>query len=454
MSGGATTSTASTDGQEFCLRWNNHQTTIVSILEQQFRNEAFVDVTLAVEGLALRAHKMVLCACSPYFSALLSNTPDKHPIVILRDVGYKDMRALLDFMYRGEVSVSQDCLDRLLKVAESLRIRGLADVSEQNLKASQGGSRSRGLAQEILQTTQQHLQTHPASAASPLSMPLRSSPTNLGGPFQGLHVIAEAAASKRPLLASVGAGGSVASLNLSSSSGVVSPSTPGSPSAMAGARKRRGRPRTVSSPTASSTPLAAPASPPAESEESRDKCEFSSVENLSMSAGSFEKEYGESMEKRPKMKQEPEDLSDTGVVVKTEPEDSSSITEGSTPSSVLGEGSRLRLASSSSATFSDSGEGSEASGIGPPPYKCPYCPKEFLESKAYLRHRDRTHASISRPCPDCDATFKRTDHLSRHMRTVHSHACPVCQETLSGQLAFETHLSALHSLPQPKPPQP
>jgi Cys2His2 zinc finger developmental/cell cycle regulator len=107
IGGAATTPTTPTtippfaaDGQEFCLRWNNHQATIVSILEQQFRNEAFVDVTLAVEGLALRAHKMVLCACSPYFSALLSNTPDKHPIVILRDVGYKDMRALLDFMYR------------------------------------------------------------------------------------------------------------------------------------------------------------------------------------------------------------------------------------------------------------------------------------------------------------------------------------------------------------------
>ena len=107
MLGGAATAPSAqtnpsmpTDGQEFCLRWNNHQATIVSILEQQFRNETFVDVTLAVEGLALRAHKMVLCACSPYFSALLSNTPDKHPIVILRDVGYKDMRALLDFMYR------------------------------------------------------------------------------------------------------------------------------------------------------------------------------------------------------------------------------------------------------------------------------------------------------------------------------------------------------------------
>lgn len=42
--------------------------------------------------------------------------PDKHPIVILKDVPYADMRSLLDFMYRGEVSVDQDRLTAFLKV--------------------------------------------------------------------------------------------------------------------------------------------------------------------------------------------------------------------------------------------------------------------------------------------------------------------------------------------------
>ena len=88
--------------QIFCLRWNNHQSTIVSILEQQLRSETLVDVTLAVDdGHILRAHKMVLCACSPYFAELLSRSPDKHPIVILRDVTFRDMQAILDFMYRS-----------------------------------------------------------------------------------------------------------------------------------------------------------------------------------------------------------------------------------------------------------------------------------------------------------------------------------------------------------------
>jgi Cys2His2 zinc finger developmental/cell cycle regulator len=104
---------------------------LLSVFDQLLHDESFVDVTLAVEGQLLRAHKMVLSACSPYFQALFVNHPDKHPIVILKDVPYSDMRSLLDFMYRGEVSVDQDRLTAFLRVAESLRIKGLTEVNEE-----------------------------------------------------------------------------------------------------------------------------------------------------------------------------------------------------------------------------------------------------------------------------------------------------------------------------------
>lgn len=73
---------------------------------------------------------MVLSACSPYFQALFVNHPEKHPIVILKDVPFADMKSLLDFMYRGEVSVDQERLSAFLRVAESLRIKGLTEVND------------------------------------------------------------------------------------------------------------------------------------------------------------------------------------------------------------------------------------------------------------------------------------------------------------------------------------
>ncbi|GAB6019596.1 hypothetical protein CHUAL_001162 [Chamberlinius hualienensis] len=115
--------------QQFCLRWNNHQSNMLTVFDNLFQNEALVDVTLACEGLSLKAHKMVLSACSPFFQSLFIDNPCKHPIVILKDVRYSDLKALVDFMYKGEVNVSQDQLNRLLKTAETLKVRGLAEVT-------------------------------------------------------------------------------------------------------------------------------------------------------------------------------------------------------------------------------------------------------------------------------------------------------------------------------------
>jgi len=73
---------------------------------------------------------MVLSACSPYFQQLFVNHSESNPIVILKDVPYSDMKSLLDFMYRGEVSVDQERLSAFLRVAESLRIKGLTEVND------------------------------------------------------------------------------------------------------------------------------------------------------------------------------------------------------------------------------------------------------------------------------------------------------------------------------------
>ena len=53
--------------QEFCLRWNNHHSTLVTVLDKLLERETFVDVILAAEGQFIKVHRVVLCACSQYF---------------------------------------------------------------------------------------------------------------------------------------------------------------------------------------------------------------------------------------------------------------------------------------------------------------------------------------------------------------------------------------------------
>lgn len=127
--------------QQFCLRWNNYQSNLTNVFDQLLQSESFVDVTLACDGHSVKAHKMVLSACSPYFQSLFFENPCQHPIVIMRDIKWPELKAAVEFMYKGEINVSQEQIGPLLKVAESLKIRGLADVNgEQDVIAAPGPS--------------------------------------------------------------------------------------------------------------------------------------------------------------------------------------------------------------------------------------------------------------------------------------------------------------------------
>lgn len=114
--------------QQYCLRWNNHRSNLLTVFDELLQNEAFTDVTLACEGGSpIKCHKMVLAACSPYFQNLFTDLPCKHPVVVLKDVKYSEIKAILEYMYRGEVNVAQDQLAALLKVAEALKVKGLVE---------------------------------------------------------------------------------------------------------------------------------------------------------------------------------------------------------------------------------------------------------------------------------------------------------------------------------------
>ncbi|XP_043477323.1 broad-complex core protein isoforms 1/2/3/4/5 isoform X5 [Leptopilina heterotoma] len=119
------------DTQHFCLRWNNYQSSITSAFENLRDDEDFVDVTLACDGKSLKAHRVVLSACSPYFRELLKSTPCKHPVIVLQDVAFSDLHALVEFIYHGEVNVHQRSLSSFLKTAEVLRVSGLTQQADQ-----------------------------------------------------------------------------------------------------------------------------------------------------------------------------------------------------------------------------------------------------------------------------------------------------------------------------------
>ncbi|XP_033227763.1 protein bric-a-brac 2-like isoform X4 [Belonocnema kinseyi] len=115
--------------QQFSLRWNNYLKHITCAFDTLRTDEDLVDVTLSCEGKRIRAHKMLLSACSTYFRDLFKENPCQHPVVIFRNVKFDDLAALVDFMYQGEVNVVQEQLASFLTTAELLAVQGLTDGS-------------------------------------------------------------------------------------------------------------------------------------------------------------------------------------------------------------------------------------------------------------------------------------------------------------------------------------
>lgn len=103
----------------------NHSKCMLAAFQNFRQDETMLDVTLVCKGMSLKAHKLVLSACSPFLKELFAENPCKHPIVILRDFEFSDLKAIIDFVYKGELSVPRERLISALKVAEELQIRGL-----------------------------------------------------------------------------------------------------------------------------------------------------------------------------------------------------------------------------------------------------------------------------------------------------------------------------------------
>ncbi|KAI4465353.1 btb domain transcription factor [Holotrichia oblita] len=121
---------------QFCLKWNNFQSSLISAFESLQTTEDLADVTLTTEGINVKAHKIILSACSPYFRNVFKENPCSHPIVILKDVFYDDLLAILKFMYHGEVLVAKDRLHSFLQTGEVLQVSGLIGCTDFSIKTT------------------------------------------------------------------------------------------------------------------------------------------------------------------------------------------------------------------------------------------------------------------------------------------------------------------------------
>ena len=117
-----------TDKQRFCME-------IMKRLDIQRKKGQFCDVVLEVcngeDQARFNAHRVVLCAGSPFFYSALNNDmkESKEGLIRLEDMSKVAIEELLDYLYTGHVDVTQHNAFDLLKIADFLVIPSLKEVS-------------------------------------------------------------------------------------------------------------------------------------------------------------------------------------------------------------------------------------------------------------------------------------------------------------------------------------
>ncbi|XP_059476609.1 zinc finger and BTB domain-containing protein 14-like [Neocloeon triangulifer] len=111
----------------FRLKWDNHLQNLSCLFDALLEEQKFVDVTLCCDGGMLRAHKIILSSCSPFFDVLLRDHPCNNPIIVMNDVPLAEMKKVLEYMYKGELNVVQDEIESFVETATMLAVRGLSD---------------------------------------------------------------------------------------------------------------------------------------------------------------------------------------------------------------------------------------------------------------------------------------------------------------------------------------
>jgi len=107
------------------LNWNSYEANLGASLKELREGNDFFDVTLACEGEQIQCHKLILSACSPVMLRILRHNLHPHPLIYLKGVKFKHLLSVLDFMYDGQVNVSQDDLMPFMTTAEELKVKGL-----------------------------------------------------------------------------------------------------------------------------------------------------------------------------------------------------------------------------------------------------------------------------------------------------------------------------------------
>lgn len=124
-----------------------HSVALVAALNDLRASKDLFDVTLQVDDSRFEAHKVVLCASSPYFRAMFTSayTESSQSTVVLHDITSGALEQIIDFFYTSKLTISTSNVQELLSAACMLQVTALKDACCEFLRRHIGVSNCLGV---------------------------------------------------------------------------------------------------------------------------------------------------------------------------------------------------------------------------------------------------------------------------------------------------------------------
>ena len=114
---------------QFVHEPKNHFLDAFRSLEALYNHRELCDVILRAGHLEIHAHKVVLVACCPYFSAMFRSgmTETQNGVVELKDVDAYALELVIKLIYTGKIILTADNVQNLLSIACLFQLNNLQE---------------------------------------------------------------------------------------------------------------------------------------------------------------------------------------------------------------------------------------------------------------------------------------------------------------------------------------
>ena len=121
---------------KLCLNLNRRDADIRDYFRKLREDQNLFDVTLATnDGQHIQAHKMILSEGSYIFSDIFMKNSQSNMLVYLKGTSSANLQHIIDFIYNGEVFITQSELNKFIETGKDLRVKGIEVELTETLEA-------------------------------------------------------------------------------------------------------------------------------------------------------------------------------------------------------------------------------------------------------------------------------------------------------------------------------